>query len=213
LSQAPGRPRRVGVFGGAFDPPHQAHLALARAAVAQLGLDELRLLPTGQAWHKSRPLSPAEHRLAMCRLAFADQPAVVIDQRELRRQGPSYTLDTLQELAAEQPGSEFFLLMGGDQWADFRRWHRWAEIAAQAHLCVFARPGAAEPLPQAGLPPPRVLDLPAMDLSATGVREGLASGRLPAAELALLVPQAVARYISAHCLYGNPQPGPPASHA
>lgn len=203
----------MGLFGGAFDPPHRAHLALARAALSQLGLDELRVLPTGQAWHKSRTLSPGAQRLAMCRLAFADLPAVVIDERELQRQGPSYTVDTLQELRAEQPGSEFFVLMGGDQWADFRRWHRWADIAAQARLCVLGRPGAAPPRPQPGLSSPQLLEMPAMDCSATGIREALAAGRLPEAELRRLVPDAVARYISSHCLYGNPQPGPPASHA
>lgn len=208
-----GGPRRVGLFGGAFDPPHLAHVALARAAVEQLGLDALHILPTGQAWHKARRLSPAEHRLAMARLAFEDVPRVLIDERELRRQGPSYTVDTLAELAAEQPASEFYLLMGGDQWAAFSTWHRWQDIAAHARLVVLQRPGAPRPEPHAGLAEPVLLQAPPLDCSATAVREGLAAGRISAGELARIVPEAVARYISAHCLYGSPQPGPPAPHA
>ena len=103
---------RVGVFGGAFDPPHIAHVALARAAVEQLQLDELRIFPTGQAWHKAQTLSAPEHRLAMARIAFADVPRAVIDDRELRRPGPTYTIDTLRELMAERPQAQLFLASG-----------------------------------------------------------------------------------------------------
>ena len=99
-------PRKVGLFGGSFDPPHVAHVALAEAALGQLGLDELRILPTGQAWHKSRALTAAEHRLAMARLAFGHLPGAVVDDRELLRAGATYTIDTLRELAAEQPGAQ-----------------------------------------------------------------------------------------------------------
>ena len=209
------RPRRMGVFGGAFDPPHQAHVALVRTALAQLGLDELRILPTGEAWHKARRLSPAHQRLAMARLAFEGLPGVVIDEQELQRAGPSYTIDTLEALLAEspeQPPPELFLLMGGDQWAALRSWHRWQDIAASARLCVLARPGA--PRPQLdGAPAPIWLEAPAQDLSATAVREGLKDGRLSPQDLHVLLPEAVARYISAHGLYGHPQPGPPAPNA
>ncbi len=206
------RPRRVGVFGGAFDPPHQAHVALARAALAQLGLDELRIFPTGDAWHKTRRLSAASDRLAMARLAFEGLPGAVVDERELSREGPSYTIDTLEALAAEAPGAEFVLLMGGDQWAAFTGWHRWQDIATRARLCVLARPGSAEALP-AGLAPPLQLVLPPMDVSATALREALADGHLSPEEQARLLPEAVARYISTHGLYGHPQPGLTAPHA
>ena len=209
------RPRRMGVFGGAFDPPHQAHVALVRAALAQLGLDELRILPTGEAWHKARRLSPASERLAMARLAFEGLPGVVIDERELQRAGPSYTIDTLEALVAEspeQPPPELFLLMGGDQWAALRSWHRWQDIAALARLCVLARPGAPRSHLD-GLAAPIWLEAPAQVLSATAVREGLKDGRLSPQDLNALLPEAVARYISAHGLYGHPQPGPPAPNA
>lgn len=197
---------RVGLFGGAFDPPHQAHVALARAAIDQLGLAQLRILPTGRAWHKARALSPAEHRLAMATLAFAGLPQVRIDERELQRVGPTYTIETLKALAEELPGAEFHLLMGADQWAAFDTWRRWQDIAALARICVLARPGAPAPLPKPGMPVPQVLNLPPMDCSATAIREALAAGGAPG-DLARLLPEAVARYISSHGLYGHPLPG------
>ncbi len=96
-------PRRVGMFGGAFDPPHAAHRALVEAAVRQLQLERMYVFPTGHAWHKSRVLSPAIHRVAMAQLAFADLPEVVVDGRETLRSGPSYSVDTLRELHAQHP--------------------------------------------------------------------------------------------------------------
>ncbi len=108
-------PRRVGMFGGAFDPPHLAHVALARAAIEQLGLDELRVFPTGMAWHKSRALTPGPHRLEMARLAFAEVPRAIIDPREVRRDGPTYTIDTLRELQRELPQAQLVLVIGADQ--------------------------------------------------------------------------------------------------
>jgi nicotinate-nucleotide adenylyltransferase len=186
------------MFGGAFDPPHKAHRALAEAAVQQLQLDELRVVPTGQAWHKDRPLSPARHRLAMAQLAFGDLAKVLVDERELRRTGPTYTVDTLRELRAEHPGAELFLVMGEDQAAAFTSWREWQAIAALATLCVAERP-QAEP---AALPAQiRVhrLALPPMDESATGIRARLTSGQ----DIAHLVPTGVASYIDQHHLYKN----------
>lgn len=205
--------RRIGVYGGAFDPPHRAHRALAEAALRQLALDTLLVLPTGQAWHKARPLTDARHRLAMCRLAFADLPGVVVDGREVARGGPTYTVDTLAELRAEYPGAALFLVMGADQWLAFRTWRRWDDILRWATVAVANRPLAegGAPLPdlaQVGLPFV-ALDLPPMDLSATAVRDQWrqadrplgASDATPAPDVAALVPPAVARYISEHRLY------------
>jgi nicotinate-nucleotide adenylyltransferase len=186
------------MFGGAFDPPHQAHCALARAAVEQLQLDELRVFPTGQAWHKDRALTPAQHRLAMARIAFGNLPKVVVDARELRRAGPTYTVDTLRELQAEHPGAELFLVMGEDQAAAFTSWREWQAIAALATLCVAQRPQTES----AALPPEaRVhrLSLPLMDESATDIRARLTSGQ----DIDHLVPSGVASYIDQHHLYHN----------
>ena len=191
--------RRVGMFGGAFDPPHRAHLALARAAVRQLALERLYVFPTGDAWHKPRALTPAQDRLAMTRLAFAQVPAAVVDDRELRRAGPTYSVDTLRELQAEHPAAQLHLLMGEDQAAGFTRWHAWEEIARLAVLCVAGR-GTGEGLSALqSLPGVRVVPLqtPQMPESATDIRARLTSGR----DIADLVEPAVARYIESHHLY------------
>ncbi|MEP6966196.1 MAG: nicotinate (nicotinamide) nucleotide adenylyltransferase, partial [Polaromonas sp.] len=131
--------RRIGVFGGAFDPPHNAHVALARAALEQFALDALYIVPTGQAWHKARTLSDAEDRLAMTRLAFGDIAGVVVDERELQRAGPTFTIDTLQALQAENPAAQLYLFIGADQFSTFRQWHKWQEILELAIICIADR--------------------------------------------------------------------------
>ena len=193
--------QRLGVFGGAFDPPHVAHVALAQAALEQLQLDELRIFPTGQAWHKDQALSPAQHRLAMARIAFAGLPRTEIDERELRRPGATYTIDTLRELRGEQPQAQLFLVMGEDQAVSLTRWRDWEAVLQLAILCVAARPGAGAPVDLAPALPAqaelRLLRLPSMPESATEVR-----GRVVRGEgIAHLVPPGVARYIERHHLY------------
>jgi len=128
------------MLGGAFDPPHVAHRAMAQYAIAQMQLDVLHVVPTGYAWHKVRPLTDASHRLAMCELAFAGLPQVLLDDREIRRSGPSYTLDTLHELRAQYPAAELVLVMGQDQWDALPSWSHWQTIAELATLVVAARP-------------------------------------------------------------------------
>lgn len=195
-------PRRVGMFGGAFDPPHRAHAALARAAVQQLGLDRLYVMPTGDAWHKDRTLTVAEHRLAMSRLAFEALPAVQVDDRELRRSGATYSVDTLRELEAGHPGAQLYLLMGEDQAAGFTRWRAWQEIAGLAVLAVAGRGTGEGVAALRALPDVRVelLDLPQMPESATDVRRRLTEGQ----DITELVGPAVARYIESHHLYRTP---------
>ena len=131
--------KRIGVFGGAFDPPHLAHRSLAEVAQAELGLDELRVLPTGQAWHKTRQLTDSAHRLAMVQIVFSGLPRLVIDDREIRRTGPSYTLDTLRELQAENPEADLFLLMGKDQADVLPSWRCWQDLVRLAIICVADR--------------------------------------------------------------------------
>jgi nicotinate-nucleotide adenylyltransferase len=194
--------KRVGVFGGAFDPPHLAHRALAETALEQLQLDELRVLPTGQAWHKTRPLTDAVHRLAMAQLTFADLPRLVLDDREIRRPGPSYTLDTLREIRAEQPQAELFLLMGQDQAHALPSWRDWQEIARFAIICVADRDGLTGKKTRF-VPPDEMagrflkLHMPAMDISATGIRTRIAAQQ----GITPLVSASVARYIEHHHLY------------
>lgn len=193
---------KLGVYGGAFDPPHNAHLALAQAAVAQLGLDALHVLPTGKAWHKSHDLTPPNDRLAMARLAFAVVPHAVVDAREIRRDGPTYTIDTLRELRAEKPGADLFLVMGEDQALALTQWREWEEILRMATLALAGRPQAAKhaTLAQGGLPTQaRVVKLllPRMSENATDIRRKAAHGE----DISSLVPPGVASYISSHHLY------------
>lgn len=200
--------RRIGVFGGAFDPPHNAHVALANAAIDQLELDELRVVPTGHAWHKTRTLTAAEHRLAMARLAFRDLPRVVVDERELRRGGPTFTIDTLEALQSENPRAQLYLVMGADQFAAFRQWHQWQAVAGLAIICIAGR--ATSTVTQAQMEAYGTLKdrfvqllLPPMTVSATQIRQLLASGAGKSDDIHELVPEAVARYISANRVYGT----------
>ena len=190
---------RIGMFGGAFDPPHRAHRQMAEAAVRQLGLARLVVLPTGDAWHKARTLSPAVDRLAMAKLAFAGVPGVEVDDRELRRSGPTYSIDTLRELQAEHPGAQLVLLMGEDQAADFTRWRAWEDIARLALLGVAGRGSGGGIAALRALPGVRVqaLELPQMPESATDIRARLTGGQ----DISSLVEPAVARYIESHHLY------------
>ena len=202
---------RIGILGGAFDPPHLAHRALAQAALSQLGLTELRVLPTGQAWHKARTLSDASHRLAMASLNF-DLPGVVVDDREIRRSGPSYTIDTVNELQAEHPGAEVCVLMGLDQAQALPTWKDWERLVAQAIICVADRADSVSPMAKSLGDPPsllqarlkhlppgrwRYLPMPLMPISATDIRHRLVN-RQPTDGL---VSPAVARYIDQHHLY------------
>ena len=202
--------QRLGVFGGAFDPPHRAHVALVEAAIHQLQLERVQVLPTGQAWHKPRQLSDAADRLAMTRLAFAHLPQVVVDEREILRTGPSYTVDTLHELQAEYPQAQLYLLLGDDQRRALPAWHQIGEIGRIAIICVAGRDMAVrawneEPVTPSPSPPVSdtlqaricTLDMPLMPHSATYIRV------LAATEQALtgLVSPAVERYIHEHHLY------------
>lgn len=207
-------PLRIGVYGGAFDPPHQAHRVLAQAAIEQLRLDQLLILPTGQAWHKARALTEAEHRLAMCLLAFGDLSNTRIDPRETRRSGPSYTADTLTELHREWPGAQFFLVLGADQLLAFKTWMRWPEVLQMAQLAVANRAtrigedaldrGHGKADLSAVDVPFIPLDMPLTNISATAVRARFGHPLGRSGTQAALVPPAVAGYISQHHLYQNP---------
>jgi nicotinate-nucleotide adenylyltransferase len=196
-------PRRIGIFGGSFDPVHNAHVALAQLALAELALDELRWVPAGQPWQKARSMTSAEHREAMVRLAIEGIPLFVLDRCELERSGPSYTLDTVRTLQAKEPEATWFLVIGQDQYAGFHTWHGWPELLGRVTLAIANRPDA--PLaadPQVLQVPHAVVSLPMMDVSSTDIRERLHAGLA----VSDLVPPAVARYIDQYHLYQE-QPG------
>jgi nicotinate-nucleotide adenylyltransferase len=194
--------RRIGIYGGAFDPPHLAHEALALAAISQYALHELRISPTGVAWHKSRALSSASHRVAMSTLAFCDLPQARIDARETLRSGATYTIDTLLEVRAENPQAELFLLMGQDQLTFFPQWHRYQEILQIATLLVAFR---ADSMPASGQKDHRnqgkipylSIHMPASPISATQIRQLCSHSQA----IDHLVKPSVARYIAEHRLY------------
>lgn len=194
--------RRLGIYGGAFDPPHLAHEALCLAAVQQYALDQLIILPTGHAWHKARALTAAEHRIAMARLAFADLPQARIDLRETLRKGPTFTIDSLNELKTENPQAELFLLMGQDQLAFFPQWHRYQEILKIATLLVAFRADSMLGKTQNGSQNYdkiafSTIHMPASPISATQIRARCANSQA----IDDLVKPSVARYIAQHRLY------------
>jgi nicotinate-nucleotide adenylyltransferase len=190
--------RRIGIFGGSFDPVHNAHLALARLALAELKLDELRWVPVGKPWQKSRRITSALHREAMVRLAIEGEPRFVLDRTELERSGPSYSLDTVRSLQAAQPEAHWFLVIGQDQYAGFHTWHGWQELLSRVTITVANRPDANSRIdPQVVAVAHEVVQLPMMDVSSTDIRERLRHA-LPIDDL---VPPSVARYIDQHHLY------------
>ena len=194
---------RVGLYGGSFDPPHSGHLALATCAIEQLQLDVLYVLPTGDAWHKARSLSAAHHRLAMVELNFANCDKARVDDREIRRAGPSYTVDTLNELLERHQGAAFFNVMGADQALQFHTWRHWQQIAANATLAIALRPSASESQGltdewhnQYHVKTVR-LHMPLTMVSATDIRSRIRQGALPTEDLT----PSVSQYIQQHHLY------------
>ncbi len=202
--------RRIGLLGGSFDPPHLAHLALARLAQQVLALDELRWLPAGAPWQKAgREMASPAHRTAMLAALLQGEPGQVIDTRELQRSGPTYTIDTVRELQAEAPGAAWFFILGQDQYGRFDTWRDWPELLQRLTLAVAGRSGHV-PTPPAALAAVAhrvvTLPLPRHDLAASDIRGQLAAGTTVAA-LVPLVGTAVASYIDQHQPYprGNAQ--------
>ncbi|MCS7293922.1 MAG: nicotinate-nucleotide adenylyltransferase [Chloroflexota bacterium] len=186
----------IGIFGGTFDPPHIGHLLAAEYAREQLGLREVRFLPAGYPYRKAgRRVSPPHHRAAMTELALAGHPAFVLDRRELEREGPTYTVDTLEELLREGY-RDLVLLFGSDAVADMPNWKEPVRLFELARVAVF--PKGCEPVPHAFEGRPLILvEMPRLEISSTLIRARVAAGRT----IRHLVPDAVAAYIEAHGLY------------
>jgi len=183
---------RIGVFGGTFDPVHVGHLAIARAALEAVPLDRVLFVPARRSPLKDRgPFAGAADRLAMLETAVADEPRFSVSRAELERDGPSYTVETLERLGGED---ELFLILGSDALADFPRWKDPERIARLATLLVADRPGAPVPAADA---PVRMFDAPRLDISSRELRARVARGR----SLRYLVPEAAWRHIEARGLY------------
>jgi nicotinate-nucleotide adenylyltransferase len=206
----------IGILGGTFDPVHFGHLRPALEIQQALGLDEIRLVPAHMPPHRSQPQASPGQRLAMLQAAVADDPAFTVDTREYQREGPSYTLDTLESLRADLVGKDLCLLVGMDAFCGFTSWHRWREILEYCHLVVMTRPGKS--LPEQGeladfISRHRVADaetlktrasgmllfqpVSQLEISATQIRKLLAAGK----RADFLLPKNVLEVIRSEDLY------------
>ena len=208
--------RRIGILGGTFDPVHIGHLRGALEVAEMFDLDELRLIPNARPPHRDTPNCSAQDRLAMVRLAVQDLPPLCVDARELEREKPSYTIDTLISLRAElDEQDQLLLVVGWDAFCGLPTWHRWEELLDYCHILVLQRPDAGSEAPQElrdllaarSVSDPQALcggsgqiafvwQTP-LEVSATQIRQLLASGK----SVRFLVPDAVLAYINAHGLY------------
>lgn len=211
----------VGILGGTFDPIHYGHLRLAEEMLELANLKQIRFIPAGMPPHRASPQVSAHHRSAMVRLAIADQPAFVLDEREVDRTTPCYTVDTLRELRAELGATQpVCLLMGGDAFLQLHTWHEWEQLLGLAHIVVGYRPGftleerihgappalrqhyqqrlrAADTLSQQSCGGIVELAIPKLEISATLIRSRIAEHRT----IRYLLPNTVADYIYQHHLY------------
>jgi nicotinate-nucleotide adenylyltransferase len=200
---------RLGILGGTFNPPHLGHLVCAQEAYVQLRLARVLLLPARVPPHKPVEDEPGiEHRLEMCRLAIAGDERFEVSNLEAGREGPSFTVDTLEELHADQPESELFLIVGGDVALRFASWREPERVLTLATLAVVERPGTSRAAVEgvlsqiAGGERARFLDMPAIEISSTFLRRRARDGE----PTRYLVPDPVRAYIDRHRLYGGKSP-------
>ena len=194
--RTPGHVERVGIFGGTFDPVHLGHLILAEAALEDLDLDRIIFVPAGLSPFKTErpPMASAAQRLEMLRTAVAGESRFEVDDRELRREGPSYTIDSVTEMLGDHPGVRFLYLIGTDNLRDLERWHRIGELRNLVDFAILDREGSFT-LPA---------DLPVVrrriDISSTEIRSRLSSGL----SIRFMVPEAVYDIIMTSSPYSTP---------
>ncbi|MDH5571098.1 MAG: nicotinate-nucleotide adenylyltransferase [Gammaproteobacteria bacterium] len=209
----------IGIYGGTFDPVHFGHLRPALDVYEIAKLDEVRFIPCGQPPHRELPLTDAQHRLAMLRLAIANQPAFKLDEREIHRKGPSYMVDTLRDLRKDCGAKPLCLIIGFDAFLGLDSWHEWKHIPELAHLIITRRPGwddagfRAKPaldelVKQRQMPVEQLhqyqvgglcfIEVTQLDISATYIRKLLQNGRDPH----YLLPDSVYQLIKQEKLYG-----------
>lgn len=191
---------KIGLYGGTFDPVHLGHLRAAENVREELALDLVAFVPAAFPPHRGAPLSAAEDRLAMARLATAPYPAFDAWDTELRRAGPSYTVETVAALVSERPGDSFVLVVGADTWPEIPGWCQPERLLTLVEVAVVERPGYSLPEPKPPFPGARGVrrvSAPGLELSATTIRERARAGR----SVRFLVPDTVADYIEGRRLY------------
>jgi nicotinate-nucleotide adenylyltransferase len=194
--------RRVGVMGGTFDPIHYGHLVTAEEAAVQFGLDQVVFVPTGQPWMKvDREVSPTEDRYLMTVVATASNPRFSVSRVEIDRDGPTYTVDTLRELADQHPDAELYFITGADAILEIFEWKDPEDVLSLAHFIAATRPGydlarfeAAEPTHH---PKVSTMDIPALAISSSDIRARVREGRA----IRYLLPEGVKSYIEKQALY------------
>lgn len=198
---------RVGILGGTFNPPHLGHLICAQQAHTQLKLDTVIFIPAGQPPHKTPRQDDPEaiHRFELCRAAVGDDPRFSVSGMELRRTGPSFTADTLQELHTQNPDNALYLIVGADTAASLPTWHQPDRVLALATLAVAKRRGTTRDAVDGALSLVRGAErteffpMPRVGISSTDIRRRVRTGE----PIRYLVPDAVASYIDEHRLYGG----------
>ena len=196
--------RRVGVMGGTFDPIHHGHLVAASEVQSWFDLDEVVFVPTGQPWQKiDRDVSPAEHRYLMTVIATAANPRFEVSRVDIDRTGPTYTIDTLRDLAALHPDADLYFITGADAMAALLTWREHDELFELAQFVGCTRPGhEMDETTLVGLPKDRItlVEIPALAISSTDCRHRVERGE----PVWYLVPDGVVQYIGKHELYRNP---------
>lgn len=208
--------RPIGILGGTFDPIHHGHLRLAIELYERLNLREVRFLPAAQPPLRSIPIANAQQRLAMVSIAITDVAGLTVDDRELHRSTPSYTVDTLRSLRADYPTQSFCLILGMDAFLKLPQWYQWEQLITLAHLLIVHRPNQVLPrdhyltdfLKKHQISQPTLLsqqthgtifivEIPALDISATQIRHALITGKDPR----FLLPSTVLAFIEQYQLY------------
>jgi nicotinate-nucleotide adenylyltransferase len=190
--------KRLGVMGGTFDPIHHGHLVAASEVASVFDLDEVVFVPTGEPWQKThRTVSTAEHRYLMTVIATASNPRFTVSRVDIDRGGPTYTVDTLSDLARQRPDTELYFITGADAMQQIIGWKDSEHLFSLAHFVGVTRPG--HPLSTAGLPADRIslMEVPAMAISSTDCRTRVAKGE----PVWYLVPDGVVQYIAKYSLY------------
>ncbi|MEN9606581.1 MAG: hypothetical protein RL605_409 [Actinomycetota bacterium] len=188
--------RRIGVMGGTFDPIHNGHLVAASEVASAFALDEVLFVPTGDPWQKAT-VTEGEHRYLMTVIATASNPRFKVSRVDIDRGGATYTVDTLRDLRAAHPDADLFFITGADAITQILSWRDVDELWQLAHFVAVTRPGHVLSLPSAPKGAISVLEIPALAISSTDVRERAAVGK----PLWYLVPDGIVQYIAKHDLY------------